>query len=386
MAHGLQDVDVDDPQGTSPPRFDGVEFHCHGIGPASFSAFDALDLRRLQTQLELEHVACIPTVYMPYGAVNSFEALLRRYAELRSDGLVPNIIGFAVEGPVLASFGGTPQSGVWLPTRKEWERLASWGSLGLEYFVVSPDFALPGSPFADLAATRQISVEWVVNLLLQHGVRPALGHFTKTDPPGSAAMVDTMVGAARETLGTPSGDALVTDHLFNDMPLEFKHVWRGPEERARRQAEMQAMSEATWDLNLLTEQLGPVPAALIRAARSSDLTICMNFDGEHVDLEFCRRAFGLLGGDRLIAMTDRTDLNELGGQHLHKKTGSTLWYQEGDIVAAGSQHLARQRQNMRSIGIDELSIRAMTWSTPARVLGLADGLGFPAGASPATTP
>ena len=101
-----------------------VEVHCHGFGPVDFSDLGALDLDRLEAASVAEGVCVIPTLYLHRDCLGAFEAMMSAYAARRADGDLRRIVGVALEGPLLASHGGTPAATVWLPTRREWERLA----------------------------------------------------------------------------------------------------------------------------------------------------------------------------------------------------------------------------------------------------------------------
>jgi len=128
----------------------------------------------------------------------------------------------------------------------------------------------------------------------------------------------------------------ITDHLFNDMPLNFKHAWRSPEERIRRNYEIQLLNIASWSLDRIGEYLGPVPATMIRNARKGYVKLCQNFDGEHVDLTIVKKTIELVGAENMLMMTDSVEGKRLAGRNLYIKEDSTLLYQHHGIVAAPS--------------------------------------------------
>ena len=345
-----------------------VEFHCHGLGGLDFSDFASLSLLELDRRAEHEGVLCVPTFYLPRSALPEFVDFAVRFDALRAQGRLPFLPGFALEGPMLGSFGGTPERGVWGPTRHEWELLAACGRLGLEYVVLSPDAWLPGSHLIDTLGPNHPSLAWVIETLLVGGVRPALGHFTKHDPAASAgAITEVLAVAAAHGAGTGS-DMVITDHLFNDMPVNVPYAWRTPEAQQRRQADLAALDLASWTLDDLPVIIGEVPAALIAAAHRGELAVCVNFDGEHLDTAIARRAVELMGPRSSIAMTDRTDVARLGGQELHREPGTSLWYQDRGVVAAGSTPIDRQRANMAAVGMDASTAWSITAATPSRVL------------------
>lgn len=86
-----------------------VEVHCHGFGEVDFSEFSQLDLALLDRRSAEEGVVCIPTLYLHRSALEKFEWFMQRYADLRRNGKLPHIPGIALEGPLLASHGGTPR-------------------------------------------------------------------------------------------------------------------------------------------------------------------------------------------------------------------------------------------------------------------------------------
>ncbi|MFI6011965.1 hypothetical protein ACIBAG_24650 [Streptomyces sp. NPDC051243] len=346
-----------------------VEVHCHGFGEVDFSEFATLDLLLLDRECADENVACIPTLYLRQSRLGEFEQFMRRYHALRTAGRLPHIVGIALEGPLLASHGGTPATTVWAPTRHEWERLARLGDLGLVYTVMSPDAFTPASGLHDNLDDRHPRFDWIVPLLMAHGVRPALGHFTRDDPAGSAELVRDIVDLAWAGEWTGGGARVITDHLFNDMPLNIRHAFRTSAARAKRDATLDAYDLPGWTLADMDGIAGPVPAAIMREAASGRIAACINFDGEHVDLAIATRAVELMGHRNSMMMTDRCDSARIGGQALHQTEENGLWYQEGGIVAAGSQPLARQMRNARGMGVADAPLWQLVAGTAHRAFG-----------------
>jgi N-acetylglucosamine-6-phosphate deacetylase len=347
-----------------------VEMHCHGMGTVDFSDFATLDLVELNSISAAEGVLCVPTLYLRHHRLDEFVAFMRTFDALRKRGLLPYVPGVALEGPLLASHGGTPAATVWPPTKREWEILAGLGRLGLVYVVMSPDALTPGSDLYDRLDRDHPDMAWIVRMLVQNGVRPALGHFTRTDPTGSAALVNDLVATAWETETDLVGARVVTDHLFNDMPLKIKHSFRTRRARAERNATIAAYDLPSWNLADLPEQVGPVPAAIMRLCHEGLVSSCINFDGEHVDLAIAKRAVEVIGGRNIMLMTDRCDSARLGGQQLARGTENSLWYQEGGIVAAGSQPLDQQIANARSVDVSEPLLWNLISFTAYEALGL----------------
>ncbi|MEV8388605.1 MULTISPECIES: hypothetical protein [unclassified Streptomyces] len=347
-----------------------VEVHCHGFGDVDFSDFRKVDLARLDAWCASEQVLALPTMYLRRDKLTEFEAFVRRYDAMRKDGLLPHIPGIALEGPLLASHGGTPAQTVWAPNRAEWSRLAALGDFGLMYTVMSPDAFRPGSTLHDTKEARETGFEWILPELLAHGVRPALGHFTRNDPRGSAALAQEMVDIAWKSEFGGSGARIVTDHLFNDMPLTIKHAFRSSAARRDRDRVIASYNLPSWNLHELDRIVGPVPATIMREAARGRVAACINFDGEHVDLAIATRAVQLMGITNSMMMTDRCDSARLGGQDLHRTDENGLWYQEAGIVAAGSQPLARQMNNALGQGLSEHDVRALAGGTAHRAFGL----------------
>ena len=345
-----------------------VEIHCHSIGDVDFSDFPSMDLLAVEAAAAREGVLCVPTLYLPYSRYEPFLGFMRRFDEARRAGLIPHLPGVALEGPLLASFGGTPEQGVWAPTYDEWRALAACGPLGLTYVVLSPDADAPASHLVNAMTPGAPTLDWIVSTLVEAGVRPAFGHFTRADPVRSAGAVDHLLDVA-ESAGARRGYGdVVTDHLFNDMPLRFTHAFRTAEARQRRDEEIRKAQLDAWSFDTLDELAGPVPTAIMRAAKEGRLKACVNFDGAHVDHAIVARALELVGVENIMLMTDRSDVARLGGQALYHTDENTLWYQDKGIVAAGSQAIDRQMRNARSIGLDIGQVWQVATLTAWRVL------------------
>ncbi|MGK4585455.1 hypothetical protein [Kitasatospora sp. HPMI-4] len=347
-----------------------VEVHCHGFAGVDFSEFDQLDLLALEQVCAQEGVLSIPTLYLHRERLAEFERFMARYAAMRSAGRIPHVVGVALEGPLLASHGGTPAATVWAPTRQEWERLARLGESGLCYIVLSPDAFTPASDFHGQLTDRHPGFDWIIPTLVGHGVRPALGHFTRADPRRSAELVGEIVDLAWSAEWNGTGDRVVTDHLFNDMPLNIRHAFRTTRARAGRDAALASYDLPGWSLAAMDEIAGPVPAAIMREAAAGRIAACINFDGEHVDLAIATRAVQLVGPEHAMMMTDRCDSARLGGQVLSQGEENGLWYQENGVVAAGSQPLAQQLRNALGQRIEGEQLWNLAAGTAHRAFGI----------------
>lgn len=334
-----------------------IDFHCHGIGNFDFTELKNSDLIEIENILSSRNHHIIITVYLPKKNFNQFLDLLEYFHEGKKKSLFPHIIGIALEGPVLASHGGTPEIGVWFPTEAEWEKIASYGEKGLIYSILSPDVHL-------LKNYSGPDVTWITKTLLSGGVIPSLGHFLKINPAESAKAVQSVFDVVKKLDRGP----IVTDHLYNDMPLNFKHAWRTSIEKNNREKELKDVALDSWDLNTLDEKLGPVPAVIIRNALEGLVKPCINFDGEHVDLEVLKKTVELVGAENILLMTDSIESKSLGGNKLFAKEDSSLLYQEEGIVAVGTQGLERQISNMLSMGLNMEQINLITNINPRLIL------------------
>ncbi len=345
-----------------------VDIHCHGIGPYDLSSLRPSDLPEINRLAREQGILCVPTVFCRMSYFETFLEVMAEFDRLRRSGEMTNLLGFALEGPLLGNIGGTPRSGSWIPEAHHWERLAECGPKGLLYAVLSPDLHALGDRGRQLDTGPDLAT--IVQTLVENGVRLSLGHFQRGNPERSAECIREVVDLVEEITGEPGAYHILTDHLFNDMPRNFLHAWRSPAERKRRDQDVAAFRRDPWKWERLDAQVGPVPAELLRAARDGRLTICLNFDGEHVDPVVCRATVELLGADRIMGMTDRTETINLAGHTLMARTDSTLYYQSEDIVAAGSQSIDRQIRTMRGIGLSESEIWEIYSFLPLRTLGL----------------
>jgi len=336
-----------------------VLFHVHGLGDHDFSSLRPDELHSVQEHAGAHNYSVVPTIFLRRRWLTHCEHLLTCYSQIEEE--LPNLRGFAIEGPLLGPAGGTPRAASWMPSVAEWKRIAALGRHGLRYLVLAPDamelneLVGPGMRLIDL-----------VECLSENGVRIALGHFDRSDPQLSAERARLLIEAIQEMLG-PSKFNVLTDHLYNDMPRNFTHAWRG-DAFARRERELAEFLRVQWRPGELVENLGPVPAGLLEAAREGVLLPCLNFDGFHVDLEVCKRTVEYLGAHSLIAITDHTETLIMAGEVLHHDRDAALWYRDDEIVAAGSKGLDWHLGNMRAIGLSEAEISAMTVSSPHRAI------------------
>lgn len=338
-------------------------YHFHGLGNYDFSAMSPEDLAPLQELAAARDVEILPTIYLRREALTRLRDLVQAYAEMSAAGAVPNIAGFAIEGPLLGPDGGIPRKGKWYPTADEWTRIADLGPLGLRYVVMAPDGAGLDDDLSDGMTFAEL-----LNRFYGNHVRIAMGHFHRNDPDRSAERVrDALEYLHGRYVSSPY--LVLTDHLYNDMPRRFVHAWRTNVALARRADQLAAVMGEPWTRENIANLLGPVPSAVLTAALDGLLMPCLNFDGRHVDLAICRRTVDFLGCDRLIALTDHTEINTMAGEALSQDEYSGLRLRDDGAVAAGSSGYELQRANMHSIGLDDTEIHQLFYRNPKAAIG-----------------
>lgn len=337
-------------------------YHFHGLGRFDFSMLNPDDLDELQELAAAQGLEILPTVYLQREALPQFTAVVEAYGRARREGRLSNIAGFAVEGPLLGPQGGIPRTSRWFPTGSEWRALARLGRHGLRYVVMAPDAMELGDEIERGFTFSDLLLE-----LYGQGARVALGHFHRDDPARSARRVNDVLELLHSRYSN-SPFLVLTDHLFNDMPRRFRHAWRTVEQREHRDGELAEFLSHKWEDSDLSCLLGPVPAAMLAAAHRGLLMPCLNFDGHHVDLEICRKTFEYLGEDRLIALTDHTELPTMAAEPLVRDEYSKLWLRDDGTVAAGSTGHLLQVENMRSIGLSKTAIDKLFFTTPRQAI------------------
>jgi len=341
-----------------------VLFHTHGLGKFDFSKIAVSDLAQVDELAARRNALLCPTVYLTQANFAAFGNLMRVFAKLKYAGHLQNLLGFAIEGPILGAKGGTPTGSVWRPTGAQWRDICEWCALGLKYVVIAPDVLS-----LDEEVDRGFTFADLLSFIYKSGGRVALGHFGGGSAAESARRLHEVL--AHIEGGYESSPYLVlTDHLFNDMPRSFQHAFRTPSARAKRQIELERHL-APWTPSLLSTLLGLVPAALLTAAQERRLTPSLNFDGAHVDLAICRRVVDYLGEDRIIAITDHTEVESLAGEALSKDEQTGLLYRFDGVLAASSVTHEQQRRNMKAINMTESGIDLVLFETPLEALRFA---------------
>lgn len=333
--------------------------HTHGIAQIDYSAMVPGDLDRINEEARRAGTWVVPGAFLAQDYLDTYGKVLKAYSD-RPDEL-SNIIGFSIEGPLLGKAAGVPPRGIWSPTPEQWKYLASLGKFGLRYIVMAPD----GGDLDDNLGG--MTYREVFDLFYDNGVRIALGHFRHEHPELSARRTRDVIDHIHAHYGRDQ-DLILTDHLFNDMPRTFKHVWRTSQEMQNRPEQISPVLAVDWDCSDLTMLLGPVPAMLLHAAKAGDVLPFLNFDGDHVDLEICEKTVDFLGARNVVGITDDASIALLAGEQLHHRDGSGLWYREDGMVAAGSGYIDRQLENLRGLGLSEWQIHQIFATNPERGL------------------
>ncbi|MCF6765993.1 hypothetical protein L3V82_09425 [Thiotrichales bacterium 19S3-7] len=340
-----------------------IDVHCHGIGPYDFTELDQLNLIDIENLLVKRQQQAILTLYLLPEQYENFFSILKTFSEGQTKGHFKQIKGFALEGPLLASHGGTPHRGVWNPTKKQWLALSECGKNGLIYVIFSPDSQLNPHESSDLNYPAK-NTTWIAETLLSGGVLPAAGHFLKENPAESAKALQRIYNAVAAWGEGPT----ITDHLYNDMPRNFKHAWRTTDEIKNRDREINELNLNSWTFETIEEKLGIIPATMIKNAQKGLVKIAQNFDGEHVDLSIVKKTVEITGAENMMLMTDSIESQRLAGRHLKQFKPSTLLYQNENLVAAGSQPINQQIANMKKIGLSESEINQIAYQSMSYVL------------------
>jgi N-acetylglucosamine-6-phosphate deacetylase len=339
-----------------------MDFHCHGVGKFDFSDIRTIDFSEINDILEGQGIEAVITLHLKRADLDTFLDLCRNFYTAKRLGFLTRISGIALEGPMLASPGGAPCDAIWAPTVAEWKALANCGQYGLKYIVLSPDAGEFSRDFVGAAGFAP-STDWIIEKLIDGNVLPAFGHFRRDEPSVSAMTVLRSLQIAERR-----GVKFLSDHLFNDMPRLFKHAWRSTDERSRRGRELEVMAPWTWAVSDAEKILGPVPSALLRGAQDGLLWLALNFDGEHVDLAISSQMIALVGSSALVGMTDRIEGRSLGGHCLSDRSDNSLLYRGDGTVAAGTQSIKRQFDNLRRFSVSDSVIWQMFGFNPAAVI------------------
>ena len=347
-----------------------VEIHIHGISQFDFSHDNFFDLEEVDRNAREEGILCIPSIFLAQNNLDNFIEFMKKYNAYKEEGKLDNIPGISLEGPLLGSFGGTPKQGTWLPSTAEWKKVISCANLGLKYIVLSPDALSKGSCLYSNLSKEYPSLDWIADEILKSGIKISIGHFHKKNSKKSASLINVILNVAKKYYPENVGSAVMVDHFFNDMPSNIKYAWRTPECKDRREVDLKNLKINEWTINNIEEILGIVPSTIIKAAKRGDLTVCLNFDGEHVETLIAQKVVELIGPQNVCAMTDRTEVNTMGNITLSQRVSSNLWYQQNGAVAAGTSTIDEQMKNLRLLGFNESEVWTMCSFVPYKFLGI----------------
>jgi len=291
-----------------------VDAHCHGGGGGSFTVGDAEQV----AVAARHHLGQGTTSLIGSAVTDSPERMLAAISALADAAEAGLLAGVHAEGPFLSHARCGAQDPAYLlePDLGLAAELVDAGRGRLRVMTVAPE--LPGAvQLADLLAER--------------GVLAAVGH-TEAD----AATTDRF-------LRTP-GSGLVT-HLFNGMP-PMHH--RAP---------------------------GPVGGALSAAADGA-ARVELIADGVHLSDDTVRTMYAVLGGDRILLVTDAMAAAgmpdgdyQLGPRRVRVVDG-TARLAERDSIAGGTTRLLDVVRRLVGAGLDPVSVVASASLVPAAALGL----------------
>ncbi len=295
-----------------------VDIHVHGGGGHSFFS-DNADAIRAYCEWAPRHGV---TAFLVSTAARDANELERRL-----DALAPGLdcksgaepLGFHLEGPFInpARRGAFDAATLRSPSREEFARWSAAAPGRIRQVTIAPE--LPGA----LDVIRDIAAA---------GAVPAMGHTDST--------------TAEARAGFDAGVRHVT-HLFNAMrPL---HQREG----------------------------GPIAAALLEPGVTCEL-IC---DGAHVAPEVLRLAYGLLGPQRTVVVTDNLSMagqgataGRFGGQEV-AVSGAAAVRSDGTIVGSVATMDEHFRNAMAFLGVDAVTATLLCSANPARVAGAGERKG-----------
>ena len=298
-----------------------VDVHNHGGGGASFTAADPESIARA-AEHHLRRGTTSVTASVVADAPESMLAAVAAAADA-ADGDV--VAAVHVEGPFLATrrCGAQDPRHLVPPDAGLARDLVAAGRGHVRVMTIAPE--LPGA-------------DKVVQLLLEQGVVPAVGH-TEADP----SVVRRTLADTLAALGRPG----LVSHLFNGMPsLHHRHP-------------------------------GPVAGAL-SAAAAGEGRVELIADGVHLADDTVRTVFDLLGPERIVLVTDAMAAAgmpdgsyDLGPQRV-RVIGGVARLGEGaeGPLAGGTADLLEVVRRCVAAGVDLASAVEAATSSPAAALGL----------------
>lgn len=289
-----------------------VDIHEHGGGGASYDGGPGAVRTALATHRAHGTTSSVASL------VSLPPATLRRalpeLAELTEAG---ELAGVHLEGPWLSGArpGAHHPSRLHPPTDAELSEVLSWGNGAIRMVTLAPE--LDGGPAA-------------IEALAAFGVVAAVGHTDATFEQAKAAV------AAGATVGT---------HLFNAMPTP------------------------------LSRDPGPVLALL----DDPGVTIELIADGVHLHTAWVRHVLAVAGPARVALVTDAMAASgmpdgryRLGGQEVTVSAGVARLAEGGALAGGTATCDVLFRRAVVEYGLSLADASAVTATTPAAALGLAD--------------
>ncbi|QKE83100.1 amidohydrolase family protein [Arthrobacter sp. NEB 688] len=301
-----------------------VDIHCHGAAGAELGSTTE------GSRTAAAHHRAAGVEHLVASLVSApFDDLVAQVATLGPLVADGTLAGIHLEGPFLAHGrrGAHDPAALTDPDPALVERLAEAAALAGAPDALRQMTIAPERPGADR----------LVRALVEHGVRPAVGH-TEAD----AAVTARTLATVADLQGAP---ALVT-HLFNGMaPMHHRAG-------------------------------GPVAAALAAAARG-DAVVELIADGVHVAPEVVRMVFETVGPGGIALVSDAmaaTGLGDgryrLGGLEVEVHEGTARTTDTGSIAGSTSTLADCVRWCLEVVGLPEDDVLATASTTPARALGL----------------
>ena len=309
-----------------------VDLHCHGAVGGDFPAGQESACR---AAIEFLHAGGT-TTFLASLVTASRDDLLTAIGTLELLATEGLIAGIHSEGPFLSRSRCGAQNALWLrdPDLQLLGEMLHAANGTLKTMTYAPE--LPGaSP--------------LVEMLVQHGVTPSLGHTDSSAEVAEESLKEAAAKLAAASGSWPGARPTVT-HLFNGMPpLHHRHP-------------------------------GPVASSL-RLARAGAVAVELIGDGIHLAPETVRMVFELAGAENVLLVTDSmaaTGLPDgdylLGPTAVHVRDSVATVQGTGSLAGGTSTMLDVVRKTIAAGVSAEAAVAAAT-SVPARLLGLDKEIG-----------
>lgn len=312
-----------------------VDVHCHGAAGGDFPSADEEASRRAIDFLHRSGTTTLLASLVTAPPEDLLKAI-RLFSKLDAEGLIS---GIHLEGPFLSRARCGAQNPDFLLDPE----------LGLAQELIE---AAEGKVVTMTYAPELPGADALVDLLIEHGVTPSLGHTDCDDATAERSLalvceeLDELAAAGfddQETVPTVT-------HLFNGM-APFHHRAPGP------------------------------AAACLRAAAGGRAVVELVADGVHLDPATVRTVFELVGRANIALVTDSIAAAGIGdGQYMLGRSpvtvrdGRATLDATGDIAGGTATLLDVVRRTVEAGVPLEAAVRAAT-AVPAAVLGRSDEFG-----------